>query len=195
MRKIAYSTLAIVLVLVLLGFLFVSSNNKAKLMNAERFYVDGDGAVASPTVASMAPVNPDMASAGIGAFAASDPMGNEVYNPVEPAAAGAEGAGAAPAPGNCLPRDTLSAADLLPKDAANTRWSQMNPAGQGELANKQFLSAGYHIGIDSIGSSKKNASLDLRKEPMAPRMPVSPWMNSTIEYSHKYRTEIGVNGE
>lgn len=193
MRKVAFTTVAIVLVLVLLGFLFVSSNNKAKLANAERFYVDGPAA-GDATVASAAPANPDMASAGIGAFAASDPMGNEVYNPVETAPAGAGGA-ASPAAGNCLPRDTLSAADLLPKDAANSRWSQMNPAGQGELANKQFLSAGYHIGIDSIGSSKKNASLDLRKEPMAPRMPVSPWMNSTIEYSHKYRTEIGVNGE
>ena len=40
--------------------------------------------------------------------------------------------------------------DLLPKDN-NSQWAQLNPAGQGDLANINLLKAGYHIGIDTVG--------------------------------------------
>lgn len=81
---------------------------------------------------------------------------------------------------DCFPKDKLSAEDLLPKDSANSKWSQVNPSGQGELKNANFLNAGYHVGVNTIGSSMRNANLQLRSEPPNPQIKVSPFMNSTI---------------
>lgn len=200
MRKVTYTSLAILLVLILLGFLFVSANTKAKIANAEKFYAE---AVSRDSVAALAPVNPDAAAAGVGSFSPSDPMGNEVYNPVvaEPAApvaapAPANGAAAgAPIAGNCFPRDRLAAEDLLPKDAANSRWSQMNPAGQGDLSDKQFLTAGYHIGVDTVGASMKIPNLDLRSLPPNPRNAPSIWNISTAEYTDVNRRPLEIGGD
>ena len=70
--------------------------------------------------------------------------------------------------------------DLLPKDN-NSQWAQFNPAGKGDLKNVSLLKAGYHIGIDTVGSSLRNANLQVRSEPPNPTTNVSPWMNTTIE--------------
>lgn len=66
---------------------------------------------------------------------------------------------------DCFPKDRLSAEDLLPKDASNAKWAQVNPAGQGDVRDQNFLTAGALIGIDTIGSSLRNSSLDLRGDP------------------------------
>ena len=196
MRKVTYTSLAILLVLILLGFLFVSTNTKAKIINSERFYAE---VPVRDSVAAGAPVDPSAASAGIGAFGASDPMGNETYNPVvagPSADAGVAGSAAGlPVAGNCFPRDRLAADDLLPKDAANTKWAQMNPAGVGDLRDANFLTAGYHVGIDTVGSSKKNSNLQLRSEPPNPTSPVSPWMISSITYSDVNRRPLEIGGD
>jgi hypothetical protein len=47
--------------------------------------------------------------------------------------------------------------------------------------DKNFLEAGYHVGINTVGQSNRNANLQLRSEPPNPQMSVSPWMQSTIE--------------
>ncbi len=52
-------------------------------------------------------------------------------------------------PKDCYPKDSVSAADLLPKDNFST-WSKVNPEGSGDLANKNFLSAGFNNGLDSV---------------------------------------------
>ena len=70
-------------------------------------------------------------------------------------------------------------ADLLPKDT-NSQWAQLNPVGQGGLANVNFLKAGYQIGIDTVGQSLRNANLQIRSEPPNPQMSVGPWNQSTI---------------
>ena len=70
--------------------------------------------------------------------------------------------------------------DLLPRDT-NSAWAQFNPAGKGDLKNVSLLKAGYHIGIDTIGSSLRNANLQERSEPPNPTTMVSPWLNTTIE--------------
>ena len=70
-------------------------------------------------------------------------------------------------------------AELLPKDS-NSQWAQLNPSGKGELANLNLLKAGYHIGIDTIGQSLRNANLQIRSEPPNPQMAVSPWNQTTI---------------
>jgi hypothetical protein len=69
--------------------------------------------------------------------------------------------------------------DLLPSDT-NSQWAQLNPAGQGDLANINLLKAGYHIGIDTVGQTLRNANLQIRSEPPNPQLNVSPWQNTTI---------------
>jgi hypothetical protein len=97
------------------------------------------------------------------------------------------GPAAAPAPGPqpagsaaCHPRDRLTASDLLPKNAANTAWAQVNPAGQGDVKDQNFLTAGFHVGVDTQGQSLRNANLQIRAEPPNPQVVVSPWNQATI---------------
>jgi hypothetical protein len=92
----------------------------------------------------------------------------------------------------CFPRDRLTAADLLPsEDAANSKWAQVNPAGQGDVANNNFLSAGWAVGINTVSGSLRNANLQIRSEPANPRGSW-PIMNSTIVADQMRRPlEIG----
>ena len=80
----------------------------------------------------------------------------------------------------CFPRDRLSASDLLPKDAANSKWAQANPAGQGSISDQNFLNAGYHVGVNTVGSSLRNANQQIRSDPIIQQRKVSPWMQTTI---------------
>lgn len=83
-------------------------------------------------------------------------------------------------PSECYPKDVLSSADLLPRDA-NSLWAQVNPSGQGSLADQNFLTSGFHIGINTVGQTLRNANRQLRSEPLNPQVKVSPWMQTTIE--------------
>jgi hypothetical protein len=76
--------------------------------------------------------------------------------------------------------NTHNPSDLLPKDM-NSQWAQLNPAGSADFKNVNLLQAGYLIGKDTIGSSLKNANLQLRSEDANPTTAVSPWGNTTIE--------------
>lgn len=98
----------------------------------------------------------------------------------------------AEAPADCFPKDRLTASDLLPKDAANLQWAQANPAGSGDVNDQNFLSAGHHAGIDTIGGSLRIPSMDLRSTPHNPRVTVSVWNQSTVESDMNRRPlEIG----
>jgi len=89
----------------------------------------------------------------------------------------------------------MDPADLLPRDT-NSQWAQLNPAGQADFQNVNLLKAGFHIGIDTVGSSLRNANLQERSEPPNPTTPVSPWLNSTIEPDLMRRPlEIGAGGQ
>ena len=70
--------------------------------------------------------------------------------------------------------------DLLPKDA-NSEWANLNPIDQSNPQMPDVLQAGYHIGLDTIGQSMKNANLQLRSDPVIPKKDVGPWNNSTYE--------------
>lgn len=96
-------------------------------------------------------------------------------------------------PNDCFPKDKLTADDLLPKDAANNKWAQVNPAGQGELKNKNFLTAGYHVGVNTIGSTLRNSNMQLRSEPPNPQSKVSPWNQTTINPDLN-RRPLEING-
>ena len=71
--------------------------------------------------------------------------------------------------------------DLLPKGGSNSEWAKLNPDGKGELSNINLLKAGYHIGIDTVGQTLRNANLQIRSEPPNPVVYAGPWNQSTIE--------------
>ena len=83
-------------------------------------------------------------------------------------------------PSECYPKDVLTSAELLPNDA-NSKWAQAAPSGSGSLQDKNFITAGYHIGINTVGQSLRNANRQLRSEPPNPQAQVSPWLQTTIE--------------
>ena len=94
-------------------------------------------------------------------------------------------------PKDCFPKDQLSASDLLPQDA-NSKWAQVNPAGQGSVGDQNFLNAGYHVGVNTVGQTMRNPNLQLRSEPPNPQVQVSPWMNTSMEPDTNRRAmEIG----
>ncbi len=94
-------------------------------------------------------------------------------------------------PKDCFPKDQLSPGELLPKDA-NSAWAQSNPSGQGDVGSQNFLNAGYHVGINTVGQTMRNPNLQLRSEPANPQVKVSPWLQSTIEPdSNRRPLEIG----
>ncbi len=138
-------------------------------------YLGAKGAAGSETQAVMQQQykTNDMYSAGV---KPSEPSGqNEVFasaNGVQTSMPGI--------PSSCSKPNIDNPAELLPKDA-NSQWAQLNPSGKGELANINFLKAGYHIGIDTVGQSLRNANLQIRSEPPNPQLNVGPWHNSTIE--------------
>jgi hypothetical protein len=82
-------------------------------------------------------------------------------------------------PSNCSGNNTNNPADLLPKDG-NNAWG-LQPMGSGDYLGVNFLNAGYLTGIDTVGSSLRNANLQVRSEPPNPQLIVSPWSNTTIE--------------
>jgi len=105
----------------------------------------------------------------------SDPNGNEVF-----ASANGVNTSMPGIPSSCSKPNIQNPAELLPNDS-NSQWAQLNPSGKGELANVNLLKAGYHIGIDTIGQSLRNANLQIRSEPPNPQMNVGPWNQTTIQ--------------
>jgi len=93
-----------------------------------------------------------------------------------------------PPPSGYETKPTANPSDLLPADS-NSEWAALNPStmSAGNVLNGDLLAAGYHYGIDSIGSSMKNANLQLRADPVIAKQDVGPWNQSTYEadYSRK----------
>ena len=83
--------------------------------------------------------------------------------------------------GNCFPKDSLTAKDLLPSDDASNKWAQVNPVGKGDIQDQNFVVAGHHIGVNTVGQSLRNANRQLRSEPANPQVKVSPWNQATID--------------
>ena len=79
----------------------------------------------------------------------------------------------------------LNSDDLLPKISDNQnatgsscpKWGEeIIIDGPGNIVDPEVL-----VGIDTVGQSLRNASLDLRAAPIIPKTDVCPWNNSTIE--------------
>ena len=117
---------------------------------------------------------------------ASEALGNnEVYQNVE------SGSSQNQHPADCFPKDQLTPGELLPGDA-NSKWAQSVPAGQGELGDQNFLTAGHHVGVNTVGQSLRNANRQIRSEPPNPQVKVSHRLQSTIEAdTNRKPLEIG----
>lgn len=88
-----------------------------------------------------------------------------------------------PTNGGSVPNKSIeNPSDLLPKDK-NSQWTALNPVTVGGNSNvmPDLLQAGYHIGLDTIGQTLKNANLQLRSDPYIAKTDIGPWMQSTIE--------------
>lgn len=94
-------------------------------------------------------------------------------------AAGTAVQGAA-AQGGFTMQPVANPSDLLPQDS-NSQWASLNPLGGGNVAMPDLLSAGYHIGLDTIGQTLKNANLQLRSDPIIEKKDIGPWNQSTYE--------------
>ena len=102
---------------------------------------------------------------------------SSVYNQLDSVAASSSSTIGLPP--NCSGQANINPADLLPKDN-NSSWN-LKPMGSGDFLGVNLLNAGYLIGVDTVGSSLRNANLQVRSEPPNPQLQVSPWMNTTIE--------------
>ena len=110
----------------------------------------------------------------------SEPLGhNEKYASSEMEVAADDTMANNKYPTDCFPKDKLTPSDLLPADSDST-WAKVNPTGQGKLSDKNFLDAGFHVGINTVGQTLRNANLQIRSEPANPQVKVSPWLQSTI---------------
>jgi hypothetical protein len=139
-------------------------------------YSDGFGNGQVSSSAGVPPANAPMPSS-VNEVGASQPLGqNEVFAKV-PDGSMTNTYGLTPSPPN---RGNYDPSELLPKDL-NSQWAQLNPAGSADFKNVNLLKAGYLIGIDTVGSTLRNANLQERSEPPNPTTTVSPWLNTTIE--------------
>lgn len=102
----------------------------------------------------------------------SNPDGNEDFAAVSGAAS------TQPPNGASCSASVQNPGELLPQDG-NSQWSDLNPAGKGELSNINLLSAGHHIG--TVSQSLRNANLQIRAEPANPQIEVGPWNNTTMQ--------------
>ena len=135
-----------------------------------------NAAAANAASANAAAANTASSNVGEGSgITASEPGDNTFNMPIQ---------GIQTAPASCYPQNQLTPDDLLPEGSASEiqGFNQGLPEiGEGILKGINFLDAGFHIGINTIGQSLRNANLNLRAEPPNPRSQVSPWMNSTID--------------
>lgn len=183
----------LVLIVGLMVFL-VTYNNKVVARGTEKFQMGAplDEATTSVPRPSTEPSNKDAITAkdeGVAGVVAAGAVGPGAFQAVDFPADNKF-------PRDCFPRDKVTPEELMPNmDAINSQFVQMNPLGQGDVSGQNFLTAGYHIGINTQGQSLRNPNLSLRSEPPNPRVIMSPWNQSTIEPDLNRRPlEIGDGG-
>lgn len=80
---------------------------------------------------------------------------------------------------NCDPEELFDVDKYLPQELNNDFFETMpEPVS---IKNRHLINISKPIGINTIGTSLRNASYDLRAEPANPRQIVSPFLNSSIE--------------
>ena len=70
--------------------------------------------------------------------------------------------------------------DLLPMSQGASDFDKDHPVAQNSLDSKNFLTAGFNIGINTVANSNRNANLSLRADPPIPVTATGPWNQTTI---------------
>ena len=167
--KIVFFAIAAVITLFVL--LVITYNYKCQMDNVEKF--NSETSMAEKDLENR---NLDYISSGIDGYSAADPQGNEVYKSLEETTGDFK---TQTAGSTCISKDRLTSSDLLPSEA-NSKWAELNPQCSGDVQDQNYLTAGYHVGINTVGQSLRNANLQLRHEPPNPQIPIYPWQISTI---------------
>jgi hypothetical protein len=68
---------------------------------------------------------------------------------------------------------------LLPQEV-NPNWFEVMPEPI-KVQNRHLINVTRPVGVNTIGTSHKNPSYDIRLNPPCPKFTVSPWMQSSIE--------------
>lgn len=72
--------------------------------------------------------------------------------------------------------------ELLPNlTPQEQNFDAINPMSHNNPQTPDLLQAGYHIGLDTIGQTMKNANRQLRSDPVIQKQEIGPWNQSTIE--------------
>lgn len=124
----------VVVVAVIMGYMHLGGSGM------EMFTASPEPSVSGVSSDQPRPARPEGSNE---VFAESDGAQTKVCDPNKPYSPEAS-----PAP--CFPADQLTAKDLLPKDSDN-EWSRSNPKVGGSLDGMNFLEAGYHYGINTVG--------------------------------------------
>jgi hypothetical protein len=72
------------------------------------------------------------------------------------------------------------ATDLLPKPSSPVV-QDFGEFAPNALGGMNFLEVSQQLGVDTQGSSMRNANYQLRSEPPNPKAVVGPWMQATID--------------
>lgn len=80
---------------------------------------------------------------------------------------------------DCEPEDLFNSNNYLPQEV-NKDWFEVmkDPVA---VKNRHLINVTRPIGVDTVGTSHKNSSYDLRQAPPNPKFVVSPWLQSAIE--------------
>ena len=202
MRNNEMMRLVLIAVAACVFIYLIRSYNDANNLEQENFFSEGENTVVAPNNNASNETNETEADVLVGdeeengeVLPSEQDGENETFRtvpeePVQEESNETENAGNA-LPNECYPKDVLTPQDLLPQDS-NSTWAQTVPSGQGNLGDQNFLNAGFHVGINTVGQSLRNANLQLRSEPANPQLKVSPWLQSTIEPDVNRRAmEIG----
>jgi hypothetical protein len=80
---------------------------------------------------------------------------------------------------NCEPEDLFDVDKYLPQEV-NDDWFEVQPEPI-SVKNRHLINITKPIGVNTIGTSLRNASWDIRGTPANPKYVVSPFLNSSIE--------------
>ncbi len=80
---------------------------------------------------------------------------------------------------NCDPEELFDVDKYLPQEV-NSDFFEIMPEPV-SIKNRHLINITKPLGVNTIGTSLKNASYDLRSEPANPRFVVGPWNQSSIE--------------
>jgi hypothetical protein len=175
-------TVLILVAAVVLFALISYYNTKQSTVSSEKFFEDQMKTAETQQLPVPVPSSKAIPQPATETVQPAEEEGNTDFRPVD--------FEVTQVPTDCFPKDRLTAEDLLPSDASS-KWAQVNPAGQGDVKNVNFLTAGFHVGINTTSGSMRNANLQLRSEPPNPKG-AWPIMNSSYTPSDLLRRPLEI---